>query len=44
MTESRGGGAVGSGPLKNNKNIGFLKNTSLDSLDNHKAPKLVLLW
>ena len=35
-----GGGDRGSGPpLKNHKNIGFLCNTGLDPLKNHKAAK-----
>ena len=32
---------MGSGPsLKNHKNIGFLSNTGLDRLKNHKVTKL----
>ena len=34
------GGDEGSKPLKNHKNIGFLSNTGLDRLKNHKATKL----
>ena len=32
-----GGGTGGSDPPENHKNIGFLSNTSLDPLKNHKA-------
>ena len=41
MRGSRGGGGRGSGPppLANHKNIGFLSNTGLDSLKNHKFAK-----
>ena len=34
-----GGGARGPDPMKNHKNIGFLSNTGLDPLQNHKATK-----
>ena len=38
-----GGGGGGTGgsdpPLKNHKNLGFLSNTGLDPLKNHKATK-----
>ena len=42
MGGSRGGGGGGRGsglPLKNHKKIGFLNNTGLDPLKNHKATK-----
>ena len=48
MGGSRGGGGGGGGwggtggldpPLENHKNIGFLSNTGLDPLKNHKATK-----
>ena len=41
MRGSRGGGGGrGSGPsLKNHKNIGFLSNTGMDPLKNHKPTK-----
>ena len=40
MCGSRGGGGAGvRTPLKNRKNIGFLSNTRLDLLKNHKAAK-----
>ena len=38
MGGSRGGGG-GAGGLKNHTNIGFLGNTGLDPLKNHKAIK-----
>ena len=39
-----GGGNRGSGaPLKNHKNIGFISNTGLDPLKNHKAIKPALI-
>ena len=38
MRIQRGGQGVRT-PLKNHKNIGFLSNTGLDSLKNHKATK-----
>ena len=34
-----GGGGGRHSPLKKNKNIGFLNNTGLDPLKNHKAIK-----
>ena len=34
-----GGGDRGRSPVKNLKNIGFLSNTGLDPLKNHKSPK-----
>ena len=40
MRISRGGGGGTGGldnPLENHKNIGFLSNTGLDPLKNHKA-------
>ena len=39
MGGSRGGGTGGSNPLKNHKNIGFLRNTGPEPLKNHKATK-----
>ena len=39
MDSEGGGGAVGTDPLKNHKNIGFLSKTGPDSLKNHKATK-----
>ena len=40
MSGSRGGATGGPDPpLKNHKNIGFLCNTCLDPLKNHKATK-----
>ena len=37
--EGGGGGGQGSGPLANHKNKGFLSNTGLDSLKDHKSFK-----
>ena len=42
MGGSRGGGGGVRTPLKNHKNIGFLCNTGLDTLKNHKATKPAL--
>ena len=44
-TDPEGGGAGGSDsppPLENHKDIGFLSNTGLDPLKNHKANKPAL--
>ena len=37
--EGGGGSQISLPPLKNHKNIGFLSNTGLDRLNNHKAAK-----
>ena len=40
MRGSRGAGGQGARtPLENHKNIGFLSNTGLETLKNHKATK-----
>ena len=40
MGGSKGGDRGSGPPVKNHKNIGFLSNTGLNPLENHKATKL----